>query len=424
MKTGDNFRWELRGAGFTGWVVALLSGAIGVGSGFGQQGADRRVLPVHWHPHPIVPITRPFGPPRPESRPVEVTGVGAAVTVVDQLATTQMDIALHNPNGRQVESEIVIPVPDGSVLRGFSFEGTNLEATAKILRKDEARKIYEAIVAQTRDPALLEFVGTGMLQSSVFPVPPGGSQKVRVIYERLLAVDGVRMDFLLPRSEALEYRVPWDITIDVRSAAPIASLYSPSHELKINRISDKHVKASVLQTTQPGAFQFSCLRQKSDDVTASLIAYPDPKVGGGYFMLLVAPPALGGDAAKHEALKREVTVVIDRSGSMAGEKLEQVRAAALQVLEGMAEGEAFNIIVYNESVEMFSRQPLVKTAERMKEARRYLNGLRVSGGTKVPSDSTRLVRWHLPVYVTPSPPQRYTHRGGARNLMTSKVGNK
>ena len=83
------------------------------------------------------------------------------------MATTQLDISLRNPNGRQVESEIIIPVPDGSVFRGFSFEGTNLEATAKILPRDEARRIYDSIVAQTKDPALLEFAGTVVLKDEV-----------------------------------------------------------------------------------------------------------------------------------------------------------------------------------------------------------------------------------------------------------------
>ncbi len=340
----------------------------------------------HYHGHPIVPITRPISaPPRPNNprqTPVQVTQVDAFIKVNNQLATTQLDIALHNPNSRQVESEIIIPVPDGSVFRGFSFEGTNLEATAKILPHKEARQIYESIVAQTKDPALLEFVGTGMLQSSVFPVPARGKQKVRVIYEQLLPVDGTRIDYTLPRSETLEYKTPWNIRVEVKSAEPIASFYSPSHQMAIQRISERHIRASLKNTREPGAFQFSMLRQKDDDVTASLMAYPDPKIGGGYFLVLVAPPA-DRKKAKTKPLKREVTIVLDRSGSMAGEKLEQVRAASLQVLEGLEDGEAFNIIVYNESVEMFSSKPVTKDRATMKKAREYLSALRVSGGTNI-----------------------------------------
>src|SRR4029079_18901368 len=101
---------------------------------------------------------------------------------------------------------------------------------------------------------------------------------------------------------------------------------------------------------------------------------------GGYFLLLAAPPV----RSKSEPVqKREVTLVIDRSGSMAGEKLDQVRAAASQVVEGLSDGESFNIIVYNESVEMFAPQPVIKSADSIKRVRDYIAGLRVSGGTNI-----------------------------------------
>lgn len=312
-----------------GAILAMTAGSVAQQPlPAGGAGEDRRIVPVHQHPHShwILPFTRPMHPnprlPAPVDRPVEVTAVDALIEINDQLATTRLDISLRNPNPRQVESEMILPVPDGSIFRGFSFSGTQLEATAKILPREEARQIYESIVAQTRDPALLEFVGTGLLQSSVFPVPAHGEQKVRVVFERLLPRDGVRIDYQLPRSETLDYRVPWDFTVKVRSPEPIVSLYSPSHELDVQRISPSEIHASVKRTTEPGSFQFSTMRQRGDGLTSSLIAYPDPKVGGGYFLLLMAPPA-SVDNPDAAPLRREVTIVLDRSGSMAGEKLEQ-----------------------------------------------------------------------------------------------------
>ena len=333
------------------------------------------------HAHQIVPITRSFLPP--QSSAIQVTKIDARIQIDDQLAVTTLDICLHNPSSRQLESEIVLPVPAGSVLRKFTFQGNKLEATAKILRKDEARKIYESIVAKMRDPALLEFVGTDLIQSSVFPVPARGDQRVQITWEQLLTAEGNRIDYVLPRSEALDYRVPWTFTVKANSSGPgIASLYSPSHELKQKRHDAKHITASGATCSDPGPFQISILRNKTDKLTASLVAYPDPKIGGGYFMILTAPPA-PDKATKKSAMAREVTVVIDRSGSMRGEKLDQVREAALQILSGLDDGEAFNIIVYNESVEHFAPRPVIKTGKTMKQAQLYLENLRVSGGTNI-----------------------------------------
>jgi len=75
--------------------------------------------------------------------------------------------------------------------------------------------------------------------------------------------------------------------------------------------------------------------------------------------------------------------VLDRSGSMNGEKLEQVREAALQVIAALSPGEAFNIIVYNEAVECFSDRPVPKTERTMAAARAYIKGILASGGTNI-----------------------------------------
>ncbi len=313
------------------------------------------------------------------SQPVVVTGVEARIELADQVATTTLDIALRNPTGRPQESELLVPVPSGAVLKAFAFEGGNAEGTARLLPREEARRIYDSIVAQTRDPALLEFVGNAVVKSSVFPVPANGTQKVRVTYEQLLEADGARLDYVLPRSEAVEYAVPWKLTMRVKSTARIASVYSPSHEIATKQPSGNEASLSC-ETKDPGAFRVSLLRETKDEMTASLLAYPDPKIGGGYFLVMIAPPKPKADA---KPMLREVTLVIDRSGSMAGPKLDQVKAAALQVIEGLNDGEGFNLIVYNEAVEMFAAQPVIKNAETTKQAREYISALRVSGGTNI-----------------------------------------
>jgi len=134
--------------------------------------------------------------------------------------------------------------------------------------------------------------------------------------------------------------------------------------------------------TDPGSFRLSYLLERNG-LTASLLAYPDPKIGGGYFLLLAGLPAELPTHDNGPAIKREVTIVIDRSGSMNGEKIDQVREAAKQVLAGLEMGEAFNIIMYNSNVDLFSRDPVIKSASSIKSAREYLDKMTARGGTNI-----------------------------------------
>jgi len=330
----------------------------------------------------IVPQSRTYSLSESE-QPVQITGVTAEVRILQQIATTTMDVALANPTNRTQESEMLIPVPEGAVVRSFTFEGSSKEPTAKLLPKAEAQSIYRSIVAKLCDPALLEFASYSVIRSSVFPISAGGKQRVRITYEHVVKADGNRIDYVLPRSESFEASaIPWTISLRITASSPISGVYSPTHQVTVEYSGNQQaiVKTAGKQQLEPGPFRLSYLAN-SDSVTASLLAYPDARVGGGYFLLLAGVPA--GMQRQESAMKREVTLVLDRSGSMKGEKIEQARDAALQVLEGLEEGEAFNIFDYSDSVAKFSEKPVIKDAKILGQARSYIKRIKAVGGTNI-----------------------------------------
>jgi Ca-activated chloride channel family protein len=358
-------------------VVCVLSILIGEAQ---AQSVVSDALPLR--SSIVVPQARPSRAPGRTA--IEVTGVEVGIVILEQAATTTMDITVSNPSRRNEEVELAVPVPDGAVVRSFAFHGAAKEPTAVLLPKPEANKVYESIVAKLRDPALLEFLDYNLVRSSVFPVPAGGTQKVRLTYEHLLPAEGNRIDYILPRTESLDYTIPWRISVRIKSKRPIATVYSPSHRLQTQRVSQGILSARIADdaATDPGPFRLSYLLE-GNGVTASLFAYPDPGVGGGYFLLLAGLPAVPPEASAGPAIKRELTLVIDRSGSMSGEKIQQVRESALQVLAGLEEGESFNLIAYNEAIEAFSAHAVLKTPESVQQAHAYLKSINARGGTNI-----------------------------------------
>lgn len=330
----------------------------------------------------VIPQCGAYGPGGKAG--IRIQNVTVGVVILEQVATTTMDIHLRNTSSRQREAEVLIPVPTGVVVRGFTFQGGGKEPTARVLPRDEAKATYAAIVAKIRDPALLEFAGYDLVRSSLFPVSAGGSQTVRLTYEHLLHADGNRIDYELPRSESLTYAVPWKVSVRIKSKRPVATVYSPSHNLDVHRSTPGIVSARIAgdAVREPGPFRLSFLLA-GKGVTASLLAYPDAETGGGYFLLLAGLPPVSRDTEEVSPVRREVTLVLDRSGSMRGEKIEQVREAALQVLAGLEPGEAFNIIAYNDAVTPFAEKAMEKTGGTERRARAFLKSLKAEGGTNI-----------------------------------------
>jgi Ca-activated chloride channel family protein len=332
----------------------------------------------------IVPQSRSFGLVPGGQPAIRITDVEALVDILETTATTTIEIGLENTSGQRQEAELVVPVPDGAVVRGFAYDGPSGQIEAKVLAREEARRIYRDLVSRIRDPALVEFAGYNLIRSSVFPVEPHGKQRVRLTYENLLQADGNRVDYVLPRSESLQYDMPWKVTANIKARHPISTVYCPSHTVYTHRESDTHVSVKVDAEAgkRPGPFRLSYLMEsKEGDVTASVLAFPDPEVGGGYFLLLAGVPA--GQRSGADAMKREVTLVIDRSGSMRDQKIAQAKEAALQVIAGLKEGEAFNVIVYSNTVELFSPRPVIKDDQTLRAARRYIEGITATGGTNL-----------------------------------------
>lgn len=331
-------------------------------------------------PHQWIAPSRAVLAP-PGQVPVQLAAARARIRILDRTATTELEFELRNDTPSQQEAVLLLPVPDGAAVSAFAFEGQAAGPTAQVLDRDEARRLYRQITQQLRDPALLEFADWRCLRSSVFPVPAHGRQRLRLTYEHVLDGDGARTDYLLPRSEALTLDVPWSIEVELQSSEPLNACYSPSHQLVPLRQQPRRARFAVAERSrrEPGPFRFS-FQTTADpgQPTASLFACPDPQ-GGGFFLLLAGAPRPQGG----EPLRREITLVLDRSGSMAGRKLEQAKAAALQVLEALDDGEGIQLIEYGNNASSAFAAPVAKSKATLQAARQWLDGLRAHGGTNL-----------------------------------------
>ncbi|MFZ2874256.1 MAG: VWA domain-containing protein [Phycisphaerales bacterium] len=337
------------------------------------------------HPNLIMPqvLRRPARP-----QPVVLSAVHAGVQITDQVAITTLEMTLTNEGGTPQEAVVLLPVPNGASVRSLQYDGTGPEPNAELLPRDEARGIYESIVRSMRDPALVEFVGLSLIRTSAFPVPAGSSQKLRLTYEQVLARDGSRVDYDVPRSEAFAAdAVAWSMDAEIRSKDPIATVYSSSHDIVTQRLAENHLRVRL--TASPGADRGSLKLSylagpTSGAMSATVFAYPSADVAGGkggYFLLLAAPPA--SLAESREKVRREVVIVLDRSGSMRGEKMKQAREAAIQVVRGLGDGEFFNIVDYSDSIASFAPAPVAKDASTAEKAEAYIARLEANGGTNI-----------------------------------------
>jgi Ca-activated chloride channel homolog len=305
-------------------------------------------------------------------------------SINNQVAVTQVRQVFLNTGSRPMEARFVFPLPYEGAIDQMTFLVDGKEYEAKLLKADEARRIYQGYVQRNQDPALLQWMGTGMFQTSVFPIPPGASRTVTLRYSQLLRRDGTLTDYWFPLSTAQYTSTPIDklaFRVALADPAEIKNVYSPTHAVDIKRDDAKHVVvSSQLSNVVPGQDFRLVYDTAAGPLAATLLsAWPEGE-DQGYFVLL-ASPAL--DLAAAPVQQKTVLFVVDQSGSMSGAKIEQARSAAKFVLQNLRPDDMFNLISYHGSVNSLSPEMLRFNEESRSQALGFINGIQAGGMTNI-----------------------------------------
>jgi len=338
---------------------------------------------IIWPPHPPRP-PRPIPRPVPPPATYKIQELDVNARLIDQVAQVRVSQSFVNTGSRQLEVAFIFPLPyDGAVDR-MTLLVDGKEYPAKLMEADDARRMYEEIVRKNKDPALLEWMGTGLFKTSVFPVPPGAKRTVSLRYSQLLRKQEGLTDFLFPLSTA-KYTSHAVEKVHVRatieSREEIKNVYSPTHSVKIKRPDDRHATVEYTSKNEVPTADFRLFYDMGKGkVSTRVLSYRPDKRKDGYFLLLASPKIKAPD---QKPPKKTVVFVVDRSGSMSGTKIEQARGAAKFVLQNLREGDLFNIIAYDSEVESFRPELQRFNSETRRAALGFIEGIYAGGSTNI-----------------------------------------
>ena len=313
---------------------------------------------------------------RPQMPAGPVSRVESRVTIAvdDRIARVQVEERFRNGGGTVAEGSYFYPLSGEASFTDFSLWLNDEELRGEAMDADKAREIYESIVRRQKDPALLTLAGHGLVRAQVFPIQPGETRKVALRYNQLLVRQGdaVRLRY------ALGVRGPdraTELRVEVARADLYGTPYSPTHAID-SRSSGGRLEITVSPGNAGDVELFLPLRRPL--AGATLLTHAS---GGedGYFMLLLAP----GPAGRHQAVPRDLTLVVDVSGSMSGTKLEQAKAALQQALGTLGSNDRFRVIAFSSAVRSFREQAVAATAANLTDAREFVDGLAAEGGTNL-----------------------------------------
>ncbi len=323
-------------------------------------------------------------PPRPGPAspfPLEVTRHDVHVEIDGQVATTTVDQEFYNPNSSRLEGYYLFPLPAGAVISKFSMWIDGRETQAEMLDAAKARGIYEDIVRRLRDPALLEYDGRGVFKMRVFPIEPHSKKRIKISYHEVLEINNGSIAYLYPLgTEKYSARAIPEISVvvNIHSPAALAAVHCPTHSVTIARPAPGRATISYsARDTLPDSDFRLFITPEAGRLAFSLLAFR-PKGQEGTFFLSAAPNA---HDSRDEVAAKDITFVVDTSGSMAGRAMEQARGAIAYCLGRLRRNDRFNVVRFATEAESLFPEALAAAPANITRAKEFVADWQAAGGT-------------------------------------------
>jgi len=327
------------------------------------------------------------------------------INVAGPVARTQLTQTFKNDSNEWLNALYVFPLPENAAVDHLQMHIGERIIEGQIEEKQQAKKIFEQAKQEGKKASLIEQQRPNLFTNSIANIGPGESIIITIEYQQTLGYEQGAYQLRFPMTITPRY-YPQASVADVNAATPTVypaqDVLMEDMDIEVNLHSGLAVQRltsefHAIQTTEqgPGDYVVRLAKQTiaNQDFVLSwqpilnhspAIAHFQQTVNGQHYGLLMIYPPSPASQVK-QVLEREVIYVLDTSGSMAGESLNQAKRALLLALSELRANDSFNIIEFNSYAQNLWPNSKPATLAAITEARNFIVNLSANGGTEMAS---------------------------------------
>ena len=321
----------------------------------------------------------------------DISGFGARVTV------TQV---FKNPSREAIEAIYTFPLPNDAAVDRMQMKIGDRIVEGDIMRREEARIVYEAAKNAGHAAALLDQERPNIFTQSVANIMPGSTVQIIISYVQTLKSESSDFEFVFPMVVGPRYLgnasdpekisppitpkgtrtgTNIELTVNIDAGAKIQEFKSVLHEVKTSRSGENRLRVSLKRADEIPNRDF-ILRYSvaTEGVKDGFIAHMGDK--GGFFTLFLMPPK---EPTATQVAPKEVIFVMDQSGSQSGFPIEKSRELTLKLLKKLGPADTFNVYGFNTTVNALWPEPKLNTTSNIAAAEQFIRKLEANGGTNL-----------------------------------------
>ncbi|WP_437534826.1 VIT domain-containing protein [Sorangium sp. So ce726] len=349
-----------------------------------------------------------------EGHPVPLLGVSLSGEVLGGAARLVVRQRYRNEERRPIEAIYTFPLPGEASIAGFAMECAGRRLEGEVKEREEAFQAYDEAIATGHGAALLDEERRNVFTASVGNLLPGEETVVEVTFVQALTADEGALRLMIPTLVAPRYipgatggdrtahgvqeptgdvpdadrispeiaRVNYGITVDiVFDLGRDVAIESPSHALSVRREEGYRQRVSLRNDKAALDRDIVLLAAGAPGVQAGMVCDRTPGQEGTFALTVV--PDLFDAHAKRASSRRDVVFVVDVSGSMEGESIDQAKRALRLCLRHLAEGDRFGVIAFSNGFQALDPSLTPFTQRTLQAADAFVDGLHADGGTEM-----------------------------------------
>ncbi len=343
-----------------------------------------------------------------DGRTLPLRGTDLRVEAQGGIARAVLRQRFVNPHAEPLSVRYLVPLPADGAVSAFSFTLGDKRIVGEIDKKDRARQRYEEAIVEGKSAALLEQDRSSLFTQDVGNIPPGAEVVSELVVDQKLRwlSDG-RWEWRFPTVVAPRYMGhPGRVGDAAHIEVPVSEAPLEARAQLALSIGDRLIDGGRPESTSHpidvvgGRVTDVCFRDGAGarldrDVVVSwpvaagearcelVQARPPadhPHGEHSFGLLTLVPPRL-----PMSEVARDLILLIDTSGSMGGEPLDQARRLALALVDTLGARDTLQMIEFSWRASKWQRAPQRATEEVKRDARKWLGGLSASGGTEMHS---------------------------------------
>lgn len=356
-----------------------------------------------------------------------------ASDVMGPLAETRLVQVFQNDGAAAAEALYLFPLPEDAALHAMTIRVGDRVIEGVVRERARARRIYETAKQAGHRAGLVEQQRPNLFTTRFANVPAGATVTVELAFQQSAARVGDAYELVLPQVVTRRYmpdpkvavdmpeETLWrllaghvadasaidiaqnpgvddgamrtgghalDMVVRLRPGAALSEVSSPSHRLAVKPMEagpdDGAARAYLLRFADGpvAATRDVVLRWRAETGAAPAAhVFVEERPDGVYLMGQILPPS--DDSLIGEAAPRDVTFILDTSGSMHGESIAQATSALARAIEGLTPADRFDVIRFANDHSRLFGATRAANVENRRRALAMLARLEAEGGTEM-----------------------------------------